>query len=161
LRPFIPLESDRLLWSKVVTKLNPFLPTCCTKATWVTRCFIDEPVAVKLFFSLFPLQLNAMSWWTGHVHEIIIPRWRWMDTLHPGTRRLILRIQEKLGSADSEDLWGGPPDLPEMPGHLSKISKLSVGLPVESFSNPLSIPLLHALQMQAEYKRISAILDRW
>ena len=34
LRPFIPLESDQLLWSKVVTKLNPFLPTCRSKASW-------------------------------------------------------------------------------------------------------------------------------
>jgi hypothetical protein len=37
----------------VVTKLNPFHPTCRSKATWVTRYFIDEPIAVKLFLSFF------------------------------------------------------------------------------------------------------------
>ncbi len=40
----------------------------------------------------------------------------WMDTLHPGTGWDLQGIQKKLGKAESENLWNGPVDLPEMFG---------------------------------------------
>jgi hypothetical protein len=49
---------------------------------------------------------DSHCWYRG-LHDLVCET----DTLHPGTGRVIQRIQKGLGEADSENPRGGSPDL--------------------------------------------------